>query len=34
MNNLKKFDTYTNLITYKSQNFISPHVFYDKQLLH
>ena len=30
MNNLKKFDTYTNLTIYKSQNFISPHVFYDK----
>ena len=30
MNNLKKFDTYANLITYKSQKFISPHVFYDK----
>ena len=30
MNNLKKFDTYANLTIYQLQNYISPHVFYEK----
>ena len=29
MNNLKVFNSYSNLITYKNNNFVSPHVYFE-----